>query len=184
MLGLVYLLPAAAVAAELETLEVRNLKPMEASGTDVLIRVSSGTPHFNLIPATDENLKVIPHEMEGDLAASCLGEGSDFDGSYRYDTEGVRFDFGFHCDNIFQKVIVKGYTEGRVEKDRVELHSQAVQISATDPDFSLTRTISLKLDGKRCSVETFQETTQVAGWPPKTTDLVTRKTTCSVQFAQ
>lgn len=184
ILGLVCLLPAASVAAELETLEVRNLKPQEASSTDVLIRAAAGVPHFNIITATDDDLKVIPHEMTGDLAAGCLGEGPEFDGSYRYDTEGIRFDFGFHCDSLFQKVIVKGYTEGEVETDRVELHSQVVQISPTEPDISLTRAISLKLDREKCSVEKFEETTQVAGWPPKTTDLVTPETTCSVHFAQ
>jgi len=175
---------AGALAAELEAVEVLDLKPMDASASDVLIRTSAGVTSFNLIPATDEEMKRIPSELAGPLAASCLGPASDEDPIYRYDSAGVRYDFGYFCDDLSRKVIVKGFTEGKVETDRVELRGQVTQISATDPDISLSITVRLKLDGGNCSVETFEETTQKAGWAAETTDLVTPQTTCMVTFAE
>ena len=179
------ILPVAfAAAAELEVVEVRNLKPVEASGSDALIRISAGVPHLNLVPADDEDLKPIPNELSGPLAAGCLGPDSDPDPTYRFDSAGIRFDFGYFCDDFSQKVIIKGYTEGEVQTDHVELRTHVVQISPTDPDLSLAYTVKLKLDGGKCHVETFEETTQTAGWPSEKSDLVTSETTCSVRFAQ
>ncbi len=175
---------ASASAAELETLEIRNLQPVEVSARHSLIEISAGVPHLNLIPARDEDLKPIPNELSGPLSAGCFGPESDPDPTYRFDSAGIRFDFGYFCDNFSRKVIVKGYTEGKIDTDYVELRTHAVEISPRDPDFTLAYMIRLKLDGGKCRVEAFEETAQVAGWPPQKSDLVTPETTCLVGFAQ
>ena len=175
---------AGASAAALESVEVLNLRQVDASGTDALIRMSAALPHMHISQAYDDDLKLISNELNGSLAASCLGEGSDPDPIYRYDPEGLRFDFGYFCDSISEKFIIKGYTEGRIAPDAVELDSRVVQISPRDPDVTLSHMIRLRLEGSRCTVEVFDETTELAGWPPEKANLITPETTCMVRFAQ